>query len=245
MKIISTVPSQTELLYDLGMEEEVVGITKFCVFPEVWFRTKEKIGGTKNLDIQKIRNLSPDWIFSNKEENIKEQIEALFPFSKHYTSDVHHLESAISMIERIGTYTDTLSKAKEIIHQINEGFQTLHHNFPSKKVLYLIWKNPYMSIGRDTFIHDMLQKCNFDNVCKTEVRYPIVSIETIKNLSPDCIFLSSEPYPFQEKHINELQQILPNTLILLVDGTYFSWYGSRLMHAPAYFTNVINQVHNA
>jgi len=240
MRIISTVPSQTELLYDLGLDDEVIGITKFCIHPVHWKHSKEIIGGTKTLHIDKIACLKPDWILSNKEENIKEQIlDPLLANCQHYTSDVYDLDSALDMIKKIGMITQKTETSLQLIHEIQEAFSHLNKITPTRSCLYLIWKDPYMSVGGDTFIHQMLSLCGWQNVMATQQRYPTINWKDIQALAPQDILLSSEPYPFKEKHIEEIQYFLPEANVMLVDGTYFSWYGSRLRHSPQYFNQLL------
>jgi ABC-type Fe3+-hydroxamate transport system substrate-binding protein len=238
MKIISVVPSQTELLFDLGLREEVIGITKFCVHPNEWFRTKTKIGGTKTLNIKKIIELNPDLIIANKEENVKEQIEELKKQFKVYVSDIKNLDDAYKMIYEAGDLVNKKNETDFIISEIKNRFENLKLqtlNFPSSTVVYLIWQKPFMTVGNDTFIHDMLMRCRLINIFSDLKRYPEITSEQISSSKPDFIFLSSEPYPFKEKHIEELKVISPSSKIILVNGEYFSWYGSRLLKASEYF----------
>lgn len=236
-RIISLVPSQTELLYDLGLDDRVVGITKFCIHPKKWFNSKNRVGGTKTINFEKILELKPDLIIANKEENTQAEIEALQKLYPVYTSDIYNLNDSLEMMEAVGEITNTSTKAKEIIAQISTDFTALKPFEKSKRVLYLIWKSPYMTIGKDTFINDMLNRCGFNHV-QVGNRYPELSIESIQELNPDIIFLSSEPYPFKEKHIQELKNICPNSNIHLVDGEMFSWYGSRLLKSVKYFIDL-------
>ncbi|MEO5946674.1 MAG: helical backbone metal receptor [Chitinophagaceae bacterium] len=241
-RIISLVPSQTELLADLGLSDEVVGITKFCVHPDEWFRSKTRVGGTKQLIIETIHALKPDLIIANKEENVKEQIEEL---EKHYpvwVSDVNNLIDAYEMIEQIGLITNKENKAKNIISNIKENFALLQNSNTNLQVIYLIWQKPYMTAGGDTFIHFMLEAAGFKNMYANTTRYPEVTIEELKKKNPDLIILSSEPFPFKQKHIDELQIHLPTPAIILADGEMFSWYGSRLLKAPAYFKKLYEQI---
>ena len=236
-RIISVVPSQTELLHYLGLEEDVIGITKFCVHPDHWFRIKTRVGGTKHLSIDKIRELQPDLIIANKEENVKEQVEVLAADFPVWVSDVNNLDDACSMIASIGDITQKTDAANELVHNIRNEFELLSASGSPIRAAYLIWRDPYMTVGHDTFIHDMLTRCGFENIFAGLTRYPTVTIE---ELSPDSnrvevLLLSSEPFPFSQKHIDELQPLLPHTTIILADGEMFSWYGSRLLLAPAYF----------
>jgi len=243
-RIISLVPSQTELLYDLGLEAEVVGITKFCIHPDTWFRNKARVGGTKTLNIEKIRELQPDLIIANKEENIKEQIEILAQDFPVWISDVNNLEEALNMIRQIGHITNRKQRAEEVAHRIELAFA----NFTSQNVqlklrtAYLIWKDPYMTVGGDTFIHHMLIHAGFDNVFASHQRYPETLVSELQSLDCQLLLLSAEPYPFKQKHIDELQLELPQTKILLVDGEAFSWYGSRLQHTPVYLQQLQKEI---
>src|SRR5690348_6568085 len=238
-RIISLVPSQTELLYDLELNEEVIGITKFCVHPEHWFRNKERVGGTKNVNIKKIRLLQPDLILANKEENVKEQIEQLEKIAPVWISDITTFDDAIQMIKSIGEITNTREKALSLILHIVKNFSQLQTADHKLQTCYLIWRNPYMTIGGDTFVNNMLNKCGLQNVFEHLNRYPEITIEQIVATDPQLILLSSEPYPFKEKHIEELKLFFSNTKIILVDGEMFSWYGSRMTYAANYFQSLL------
>lgn len=233
-RIVSIVPSQTELLAYLGLDSETVGITKFCVHPEEWFRLKKRVGGTKDIHVDIVRALDPDLILANKEENTREQVEALRTICPVWTSDVSTLEGALDMIHAIGSLTGREHAANDIAVTIDHAFRHIPR-YPLLPCLYLIWRNPYMAAGGDTFIHDMLHRAGFRNLVAGQNRYPELSLDQIRALHPEYILLSSEPYPFREKHIAELQEKLPDARIILADGEMFSWYGSRLRLAPAYF----------
>ena len=238
--IVSLVPSITELLYTLQLGERVTGITKFCIHPQNWFREKTRIGGTKAIKTEVIHTLQPDLIIANKEENVKEQVEELAQHYPVWVTDVNNLADAMEMIGQIGSITNTPERATSLINEINTAFDQLPTTNNQPQTGYLIWRNPYMTIGNDTFIHDMLGRCGFKNIFSHTTRYP--AIDTWQLAQCDLLLLSSEPYPFQQKHIDELQAELPNTRIILVDGEMFSWYGSRLLHAPAYFTSLLQQL---
>jgi ABC-type Fe3+-hydroxamate transport system substrate-binding protein len=238
--IISLVPSQTELLFDLDLDEEVAGITKFCIHPPEWFYTKPRVGGTKKLHVNLIHELQPDLVIANKEENVKEQIEELADHYPVWVSDVKDLESAIEMIEQIGLLTSRKEKAESIVGNIKKNFSQLP--IPNNKPLtaYLIWNSPYMAAGGDTFIHCMMEAAGFENVFAGYARYPEITVEELKDKNAELLLLSSEPFPFKQKHIDELRPVLDNiglmnSKITLVDGEMFSWYGSRLQYAPSYF----------
>jgi ABC-type Fe3+-hydroxamate transport system substrate-binding protein len=237
-RIISLVPSQTEFLYALGLDAEVVGITRFCVHPKSWFRSKARIGGTKQLHIDQILALQPDLIIANKEENTEEQVLALASELPVWVSDVASLDDALQMMLCIGEITGRLPKAQEICTAIGSAFAALQ---PAAllKTAYLIWQSPYMTVGGDTFIHDMLGRCGLINVFRDNLRYPQISLEQLRDSGIELLLLSSEPYPFKTSDMALLQEILPGVRIMLVDGEYFSWYGSRLLGAADYFTQFI------
>lgn len=240
-RIISLVPSQTELLSYFGLEEEVVGITKFCVHPEAWFHTKTRVGGTKNVNFEKIAELKPDLIICNKEENKKSDVQFFTEKYEVWTSDIHNLDDAYRMIASLGEIVNKTKEAEQLISRIKINFEELNDNIgDGLRALYLIWKDPFMAAGEDTFINCMMEKCNLVNVLKNKPeRYPELTTEQIRDLNPDVILLSSEPYPFKEKHIQEFNLYFPGTLCVLVNGEYFSWYGSRLRDAPQYFMSLL------
>lgn len=233
MKIISLVPSQSELLWHLGLRNELAGITKFCIHPDEMFRSITRVGGTKTVNIEKVREINPDLIITNKEENEKEQIETLQKEFKVHVTDIYNLHDALSMIETVGTLVNKTAEGKKLAGDIRTNFEALPCFSPRKKAIYLIWKNPYMAAGKNTFIDDMLQRAGFENVVKTN-RYPGFSLEEIEKLGPEIVLLSSEPYPFKEKHIADFRAM--GLKALVVDGEMFSWYGSHLLQSPQYFT---------
>ncbi|MBK0382918.1 ABC transporter substrate-binding protein [Pedobacter sp. SD-b] len=235
IKIISLVPSQTELLFDLGLSEEIIGITKFCIHPKDKFKTTTKIGGTKKIDIKKIRALNPDLIIGNKEENQKQDIETLTKEFPVWMSDIYNLKDALEMIISIGEMTNKNEEASVIKNQIKLNFQNLAtKNDSLKKALYFIWESPKMVVGNQTFINEMLKYCGLTNIIE-EKRYPELAQEQLKALNPEVVLLSSEPYPFKTKHVKQFQNMWPKAIIKLVDGEMFSWYGSRLLKAAFYF----------
>ncbi len=232
-KIISLVPSITELLSYLNLENELIGITKFCIYPTYIFKSKERIGGTKNLDIEKIKKLNPDLIIGNKEENVKEQIEELSSLFPVWMSDVNTYLDALDMIKQVGVITDRRKEAEILIQEIQENFHQIEkteHLIRNKSVLYLIWHQPYIAVGNNTYIHDILHKIGAINALSNKNRYVEITVHDIQQLNPDFILLSSEPFPFKEKHQQELEQILPTAKTILVNGEVFSWYGPKMKY---------------
>jgi ABC-type Fe3+-hydroxamate transport system substrate-binding protein len=235
-RIISLVPSLTELLHDLGLEEEVVGITKFCVHPTEWFRHKTRVGGTKDIRPDIIHKLQPDLIIANKEENQKQQVEEL---SRHYpvhVTNITCLSDALEMIRTVGALTGKSPQANALAEDILHRFAALTPaRTDGPRTAYFIWRKPWMAAGGDTFIHDMLTQCGLVNIYQDIPRYPTLDLPDLAIRNCEVILLSSEPYPFKERHIEEIKQSLPSVTVRLVDGELFSWYGSRLKHSPAYF----------
>jgi len=244
-RIISLVPSQTELLFDLGLGERVIGITKFCIHPNEWFRNKVRIGGTKNLNLSFIEELQPDLIIGNKEENSKSDIEFLEKKFPVWMSDIVTLEDSMNAIKKIGAITNSQTKSERIcLNILSKSEKFISSNVKlNGTFLYLIWYNPIMAAGKNTFIDSMCDYLGLNN-CLTLNRYPEIKLSELNNFHPTYVFLSSEPFPFKEKHVKEIQNYFPNSKILLVDGEFFSWYGSRLLQSFKYFSELITAVKN-
>jgi ABC-type Fe3+-hydroxamate transport system substrate-binding protein len=236
--IVSLVPSQTELLFDLGLGERVVGVTKFCIHPAEARKQATIIGGTKNFDFAKIEALKPDLIIGNKEENYREGIEQLATSYPVWLSDISNLPEALDMIRRVGFITGKKDAAEHIATDVANSFAPLAPSELSISVAYFIWRKPYMAAASGTFIDDMLRQAGFRNVFAPLSRYPEITPAQLAAAAPQRIFLSTEPYPFAEKHFSEFQELCPAAEIVLVDGELFTWYGSRLRQSAAYFAKL-------
>ncbi|RRO25156.1 ABC transporter substrate-binding protein [Flavobacteriaceae bacterium 14752] len=233
-RIISLVPSQTELMADLGFEKQIVGITKFCVHPKYLKSTKTIVGGTKQVHFDKIEALQPDIIFCNKEENTKPMVERLQNIATVHISDIQTLEDNIKLIKDYGEILNAQTRAENIIETLQQKQHQFQQNIkhkPIQKVAYLIWRDPWMAVGGNTFINHILELNRFKNVFADQDRYPTIDINNLPDL--DLLFLSSEPYPFKTKHFPEIPT--DQSKIKLVNGEYFSWYGSRMLKAFDYF----------
>ncbi|ROH97934.1 ABC transporter substrate-binding protein [Chryseobacterium daecheongense] len=242
MKVISLVPSITEALFDLGLtENEVIGRTKFCIHPHEQIKNVEIVGGTKNINIEKIKSLQPDLILANKEENVKEQVEALMHDFKVMVTHVETVEDNYYLVKSLGNIFRQEEKAKAYNLKTYEVLNQAKIN-SRIKVAYLIWKNPYMTIGSDTFIHHILTEIGFENSFKDKIRYPEIKVEDLAKT--DIIMLSSEPFPFKEKHMEELKAFYPDKKIMIVDGEAFSWYGTHIAKCGKYFNELLSEINS-
>lgn len=241
-RIVSLVPSQTELLIDLGIKKNLVGITKFCVHPKELRKEIKVVGGTKSLHYDRVKALNPDLIICNKEENTKEMVVELQKMAPVWVSDIFSIKDSFEMIRGLGEICSCKKQATELISKIiseKESFKSFMDGKPIKKVAYVIWKKPLMIAGRDTFINHLLELNNFENICEEKSsRYPEVDEDFLKQA--DEILLSTEPFPFKEKHAIKMSERLSKK-VRIVDGEYFSWYGSRLLGAFEYFKGLHKQ----
>lgn len=245
-RIISLVPSQTELLVDLGLEDFIVGITKFCIHPKHLKKSKTIIGGTKNIKIDIIKELKPDIILCNKEENTKEIVQECEKIAPTHVSDIFSLEDSKELIKQYGTIFNKKNEALSLLDKLNFeiwSFSNFIKDKDYKKVAYFIWRKPWMVSGNNNFINHLLTLNKFSNIYVNKDRYPEVDITKIQEEgNPDLILLSSEPYPFKEQHAFEIQEHIQHAKILFVDGEMFSWYGSRLLKAFDYFKQLHNRI---
>lgn len=243
-RIVSLCPSQTETLAYFA-PQRLVGITRYCIHPET-IQHLPKVGGTKKVELELIKSLAPDFILAEKEENTPEIVESLASFCPVYVTNIESVVEAIEMIHFIGQLLDVPTQAQELVGKIQHNFELLknkaqdyHKNSTLPKVGYFIWRKPYMVAGINTYINDVLQYLGFENIfAHLPNRYPTLVADEMRHYEPDIILLSSEPYPFQAKHISELQSIWTNARIELVDGEAFSWYGSRMNIGASYLAGL-------
>ncbi len=243
LRIVSLVPSQTELLVDLGVGERLVGVTKFCIHPPDIRRRATVVGGTKQVDFKKIAALRPDLIIGNKEENEQGFIKQLAADYPVWLSDIVTLPDALRMMRDVGDLVSAPAQAAHLVTQIEADFAALPPPpSPPLRVLYLIWREPWLGAGSGTFIDEILRVGGFQNVLSNRPRYPELTPADFAALHPDVVFLSSEPYPFKAKHFAEITALCPSARVTLVDGEPFSWYGSRLLHTAGYLRELRAQL---
>lgn len=241
-RIISLVPSQTEYLFDLGLADSIVGITRFCIHPGKDVMNIPRIGGTKQFDIQKIKQLQPDLIIGNKEENYEEGIQELSRLFPVWMSDIYTPADSFSMMKSIADMTGKTAEGEKVISEIQYAFKQYQTLQPSRTCAYFIWRKPYMVAGSNTFINSMLKLFGCENIFGHTQRYPVIDTAVLQEYKPDVIFLSSEPYSFKAYHIEEFREFCPESKVVLADGEIFSWYGSRMRHAPAYFQKLKDEI---
>jgi ABC-type Fe3+-hydroxamate transport system substrate-binding protein len=232
------VPSQTELLFDLGLGQRVVGVTKFCVHPTHARDGRRSVGGTKTPDIARIRALRPDFVLANREENRAEDVADIGQFAPVYVTDVNSLPQALAMTRSVGFALGAEARAARIAADIENAFADLP-KLDGLRCAYLIWREPWMAAGGGTFIDAVLQRLGLVNVFEARSRYPELAIDALAAAAPELILLSSEPYPFKPAHGAELAAALPQARIVPVDGEMFCWPGSRLLAAANYFRDLL------
>lgn len=232
-RIISLCPGVTDTLYSLKLDREIVGRTRYCIYPTEKVENANIVGGTKEIKLEAIHQLKPDLIIAEKEENTREVVEQLESYYPVYVAEVQSVKGAYKMIEELGQLTDRQTEAEILINTIKSAFQTLP-NLKGKRAAYVIWKKPYMVVGKDTYINSLLEEMGCTNpFVSVEGRYPTVNVEEFQNSELDYLFLASEPYPFKEKHKDEFLEVAPNVKVIIVDGEMF-WYGSRMIKAAKY-----------
>lgn len=240
-RIISLVPSLTELLFELGLDKEVVGVTDYCIFPTDNVSDRPKIGGPKQFNFPLIDFLKPDLLIGNREENYQSGITRLQEKYPVWMSDIVTLEDMLKMIREIGAITGCSIKADEISEKISHSISTLPH-FKPLRAAYLIWNDPLMVAAGDTFINEMMRKCGFENIFACLSRYPVIDPGELARA--EIILLSTEPYPFSEKDIDHFQHKHPGSMVKIVDAAKFSWYGSHILHSADYFVQLRESIDN-
>jgi len=234
MRIVSLCPSLTELVFDLGRGDDLVGLTEYCVHPRDRVGAVEKVGGTKTPDVRRIAALKPDWILMNEEENRIEDAQALQTAGLrcHVSFPRDALETA-EMVRDIGAALDARCEAERIAQDIErrtERVRDAAREAPPVRFAYLIWRKPWMSVNKDTFAHALLAQAGGQNVFgEREERYPEISLDELARAAPELVLLCTEPYSFEESHADEIARAtgIARERFALADGEYLSWHGSR------------------
>lgn len=240
-RIISLCPSQTETLFALGLAGRIVGRTRYCIHPAEAVRTIPVVGGTKKVDIPAVRALEPDLIIAEKEENTPQDVELLSEIAPVYVTNVESYEQALISIVELGDITGKRATAENIVRQIKEAFETIPRATQPLRVLYLIWRKPFMAAGTRTYINSIIERLGWQNAAAhLPARYP--TIDDPIQVKPDIVLLSDEPYPFKEKHIPEVQQAWQGAEVRIVRGDYFSWYGVRMREAATYLAQLAEEI---
>ncbi|MFC5602368.1 ABC transporter substrate-binding protein [Sporosarcina koreensis] len=238
-RIVSLCPGITDTLFALDLEAEIVGRTRFCIHPKGKVENVQAVAGTKDIKLEAIQDVRPDLIIVEKEENTKEIVEELEKHFPVYVAEVQSVDDAFRMIEDMGSLTDRVDAAARLITNIHEQFESLPKG-TRKRVAYVIWRKPYMVVGKDTYINSLLEKMGFINpFVEANGRYPAVMAEDFKKAELDYVLLASEPFPFKEKHFKEFLDMIPDTEPILFDGEMF-WYGPRMLDAARYFKRYLN-----
>lgn len=237
-KIVSLVPSISELIYDLNVESKLVGVTKFCVHPKYFQIEKTVVGGVQEFDIEKIKALKPDVVFASKDENFEEEILELQKYVPVYVTDVKSVDEAKQMIEDFGVLLNCRNDASKILMKIEMQLQDLEKvtgDLLFRSAAYFVWNEPWVAAGKDTFVDSMLKLIKVNNVFSNlKERYPMVTGANIHIANPDMIMLPSEPFYFQDQQAMEISAHTHDAATFFVDGQMFSWYGSRLVKSLDY-----------
>ena len=224
-RVVSLVPSLTLTLSDLGIEKQLVGITRFCIYPEHLIDSLPIIGGPKNIDVEKILWLKPDIVFAVKEENEKKQILELAKKVPVVVFDIYNPEDAFKMMKTLGEIFKKNEKAANLTLKIKHALVHFPIQGNGVRAIYLIWKKPWMAAGTKTYIGSMLKKAGFQNI--VEGRYPEINMKLMDQA--DTILLASEPYHFKEEDKQALQLLFPDKTVKIVSGELFTWFGTYLL----------------
>ncbi|MEM9986553.1 MAG: helical backbone metal receptor [Bacteroidota bacterium] len=239
-RIISLVPSITETLFALGLKKHVVGRTRFCIHPQPAVQQVVRVGGTKQINYARLQDLKPDLIVAEKEENTPEMIAELEKSWPVFVAQVESIPQAHRLITDLGKLCNRRAAASKLLANIRQKWSQVPQFTHPRSVAYYIWRDPDMVVGKGTYIQSVLERIGLENVFLSKAgRYPTLAQGDLARAKPDLVLLSSEPYPFKDKHIQEFQSQAMNARVELVDGEMFSWYGSRMEQAATYLSRLI------
>lgn len=239
-RIVSLVPSTTELLCALGLADAVVGVTVYCIEPRDVVRTKTRVGGEKDPDLDAIRALAPDLVIANIEENVREHIEALRAAGlRVWLTYPRSVAESLTMIRELGEVTGAVDAARALLADLEPLYAEVRARLAGRRatpVFYPIWREPWMTIGGDTYIHDLLATCGGANVFGDRERYPAITLDDVAARSPEVVLLPDEPFRFRRAHLRDFEPFpgmpaVRDGRLHLVDGKRFSWHGPRLAEA--------------
>ncbi|WNJ18978.1 helical backbone metal receptor [Pontibacter sp. G13] len=234
-RIICLCPSLTETLAVIGVGDRLVGRTRFCIHPMPELKSVTRVGGTKEVKYDRIHALEPDLIICEKEENTREIVETLSQRYPVFVTEIQGIDRAIAMVEDLGELIGLGQEGRDLRANLSAARKQVAPMEGNLRAAYMIWKDPWMGAGRDTFIDEMLNEMGLTNILRDmSGRYPEISLEALISIRPELILLSSEPYPFKEEHLKSLKAVLPHSHIELVDGEMFSWYGSHMIEGFSY-----------
>lgn len=234
-RIISFAPAITETLFSLGLGEKIVGRTRFCVHPKGIVEHVVNVGGTKDVKMDRVHDLQPDLIIVEKEENTKEMVAQLEQYYPVYAFEIQSVSDALQMIQDLGTVVNQKQETISLLQKINNRFAKFPKIYEGSRVAYVIWQNPYMVVGNNTYIQSLLEKLGFINpFVVMDGRYPTVTTADFRQARLDYILLATEPFPFQDKHLSTFAELAPKATIKIVDGEMF-WYGVKMLEAIPYF----------
>lgn len=234
MRIVSLVPSLTKTICDFGLQDKLVGITNFCVDPPGVYRACRRVGGTKDPRLDEIAELDPTHIVINEEENKSEHIEALRREFNVLSTFPKSPADVPAMLRDLGVFLDCAATANDYATSIESIVNELRSTIPwrsvfGRKFVYLIWRDPWMAAGEDTYISRFLELLGLENAIKLGERYPIITQDLLSRLEVDVVFMSSEPWPFRQRDALAWQQTIgteKSAKIFWIDGKACSWYGS-------------------
>jgi ABC-type hemin transport system substrate-binding protein len=233
-RIVSLVPSLTEALFVFGAGERVVGRTRYCLWPPRVVGRVPTVGGTKKVDVARLLELEPDLVVAVKEENSRENVEKIQDAGVPvFVGAPESVEGALWLLRELARVVEApraetaLGPVERVYRRLWEGGRA-----GARRVFVPIWKNPYMSVGSDTYAHDVLVTCGGENVCGGSTRYPVFALEEVEATQPEVVLLPDEPYPFCAEDVEEFYALdIPaarSNRIHLVDGKLLTWYGPRM-----------------
>jgi iron complex transport system substrate-binding protein len=246
MKVVSLVPSITETLFELGLDDQIVAVTRWCTRPADKVQTKRMVGGTKNPKIELLAALSPDLVILDCDENRKEDaIELERRGIRTFSFFPKTVDDSIQLIRDLGEMFSVPSRAQSLVHEIEERRQNYRpqHKFVA---VVLIWRSPYMSINADTYVHSACELFGFQNAFASHtIRYPVISSSEILKADPEVVLFPDEPYPFRKRHMDAFASEFPtlravnNGRLIHFDGSYIAWHGFGTLRALREFPRIL------